>query len=122
MSKTTNSNVWSSRRVRNRLSNALQTYTSLPAHYAPHGWTSLEAFMLTRSLDLHTTTDKSKDKDWINVSLEYLKAYVQDMGKDLLITTEDHVAYTASVVKALRAAAEELESGEWYNYSQTVEL
>ncbi|KAI0093548.1 trafficking protein particle complex subunit 10 [Irpex rosettiformis] len=96
--------------VRNRLPNALQTYTSLPAHYAPHGWTSLEAFMLTRSLDLHATSEKPKDKDWVNISLEYLKAYVQDMGRDLLISTDDHVAYTASVVKALRLAAEELES------------
>ena len=98
--------------VRNRLPNALQTYTSLPAHYAPHGWTSLEAFMLTRSLDLHATSDKPKDKDWVNVSLEYLKAYVQDMGKVLLIATEDHVAYTESVVKALRQAAEELDAGK----------
>ncbi len=67
--------------------------------------------MLTRSLDLHATSEKPKDKDWVNVSLEYLKAYVQDMGKALLIATEDHVAYTENIVKALRQAAEELETG-----------
>ncbi|KAI0341805.1 hypothetical protein BDW22DRAFT_1377071 [Trametopsis cervina] len=96
--------------VRERLSNALQTYTSLPAHYAPHGWTSLEAFMLTRSLDLHATSQKPRDKEWLNVLLDFLKAYVQDLGKALLITTEDHVAYTTSLVGRLRETSESLES------------
>jgi trafficking protein particle complex subunit 10 len=99
-------------RVRDRIPNARQTYTSLPAHYAPHGWTSLEAFMLTKSLDLHTESQKTKDADWIHVVLDYLKAYVQDMGKALLITVEDHVAYTSALVKSLREAASDLESGE----------
>ena len=90
---------------------AIQTFTSLPAHYAPHGWTSLEAFMLTRSLDLQALSDKPKDQEWINVVLEFLKAYVQDLGKALLINQDDHVAYTTSLVKSLRDAASRLQSG-----------
>lgn len=97
-------------RVRDRLANALQTYNSLPAHYAPHGWTSLEAFMLTRALDLHAEAQKPQDKDWILVLLEFLKAYVQDLGKALLITKEDHQAYTSSLVNALGDSARSLKS------------
>lgn len=67
--------------------------------------------MLTRSLDLHATSEKPKDKDWINILLEFLKAYVQDSGKALLINTEDHVAYTASLVKSLKDAAADLDTG-----------
>ncbi|EKM55480.1 uncharacterized protein PHACADRAFT_143869 [Phanerochaete carnosa HHB-10118-sp] len=96
--------------VRGRLSNAMQTYTSLPAHYSPHGWTSLEAFMLTRALDLHDSVAKPHDKDWLLILLEYLKAYVQDLGKALLITKDDHVAYTSSLVQALREAASSIET------------
>ena len=100
------------------MTTALQTYTSLPAHYAPHGWTSLEAFMLTRALDLHESVEKPHDKDWLSVLLEYLKAYVHDLGKALLITKDDHVAYTSSLVHALRQAAQSLETGS-STYYQT---
>lgn len=72
--------------------------------------------MLTRSLDLHENSNKPKDKDWINVLLEFLKAYVQDSGKALLVTKEDHIAYTTSLVKSLSEAAADLESGEILNF------
>lgn len=98
--------------VRGRLNNALTTYTSLPAHYSPHGWTSLEAFMLTRALDLNESVEKPHDKEWLLVLLDYLKAYVQDLGKALLITKEDHVTYTSSLAQELHKAAVALESGE----------
>ena len=95
------------------MTTALQTYTSLPAHYAPHGWTSLEAFMLTRALDLHESVEKPHDKDWLPILLEYLRAYVHDLGKALLITKDDHVVYTSSLVDALRQAAHSLEAGSF---------
>ncbi|KIP08175.1 hypothetical protein PHLGIDRAFT_88626 [Phlebiopsis gigantea 11061_1 CR5-6] len=96
--------------ARGRMTSALQTYTSLPAHYAPHGWVSLEAFMLTRALDLHDSAEKPHDRDWLSILLDYLKAYVHDLGRALLITKEDHVAYTSSLVHALRQAASSLET------------
>ncbi|PSR94078.1 hypothetical protein PHLCEN_2v4506 [Hermanssonia centrifuga] len=96
--------------VRGRLTNALQTYTSLPAHYAPHGWTSLEAFMLIRALDLHSSAEKPKDREWMVVLLEFLKAYVQDLGKALLITKEDHAAYVTSLINGLKDVAHSLQS------------
>ena len=67
--------------------------------------------MLTRALDLHAEAQKPQDRDWVMILLEYLKAYVQDMGKSLLITKEDHVVYTSSLVYALRQAALSLDAG-----------
>ena len=67
--------------------------------------------MLTRALDLHAEAQKPQDRDWVMILLEYLKAYVQDMGKSLLITKEDHVRYTSSLVEALVESARTLKSG-----------
>lgn len=67
--------------------------------------------MLTKALDLHESTEKPRDRDWLSILLEYLKAYVHDLGKALLITKDDHVAYTSSLVQSLRQAAESLETG-----------
>ncbi|OBZ75937.1 Trafficking protein particle complex subunit 10 [Grifola frondosa] len=99
---------------RGRLPNALQTYTSLPAHYAPHGWTSLESFMLTRALHVHSSAEKPRDRDWIHVLLHFLKAYVEDMGKELLIEEEDYESYISGLVSALKDAAHELDSDLLY--------
>ncbi|EIW60047.1 uncharacterized protein TRAVEDRAFT_164477 [Trametes versicolor FP-101664 SS1] len=99
---------------RGRLSSALQTYTSLPAHYSPHGWTSLEAFMLNRALDIHAFAEKSKDREWIHILLHFLRAYVDDMGMDLLLSTDDSEAYVAQLVSALKDAAHELDSDTPY--------
>ncbi|KAI0636805.1 trafficking protein particle complex subunit 10 [Trametes polyzona] len=95
---------------RGRLSSALQTYTSLPAHYSPHGWTSLEAFMLNRALDIHASAEKPKDREWIHILLHFLRAYVDDMGMDLLLSTEDKEAYVSQLVAALKDAARDLDA------------
>ena len=73
--------------------------------------------MLTRALDLHDSVEKPRDRDWLLILLEYLKAYVQYLGKALLITTDDHVAYTSSLVPALRETALALEAGKDYSSS-----
>ena len=67
--------------------------------------------MLTRALDLHDSVERPHDRDWLSILLDYLKAYVHDLGKALLITKEDHTSYTASMVHALREAAASLETG-----------
>ncbi|KAI0724064.1 trafficking protein particle complex subunit 10 [Cerioporus squamosus] len=95
---------------RGRMENALSTYTSLPAHYSPHGWTSLEAFMLNRALNIHEAAEKPKDREWIHVLLHFLRAYVEDMGRQLLMSEEDSAAYVQGLVTQLKQAAEELDS------------
>ncbi|GBE82036.1 hypothetical protein SCP_0404120 [Sparassis crispa] len=95
---------------RNRLSSSFQTYKSLPAHYAPHGWTSLEAFMLTHALNVHASAKQTKDVDWIHLVLEFLKAYVEDIGKDLLTDEADRRSYVSGLFSGLVEAAEGLQS------------
>ena len=102
---------FASYRHRGRMGNALQTYTSLPAHYSPHGWTSLEAFMLNRALTIHEAAEKPRDREWIHVLLHFLRAYVEDMGRQLLMSEEDSTAYVQRLVAELRAATQELDSG-----------
>jgi hypothetical protein len=96
---------------RGQLSKALATYSSLPAHYAPHMWTSLESFMLSRALDSHADLNKPKDTEWIHVLLSYLKTYIANEGTELLMHEGDKAAYVAELVTGLKAAASELETG-----------
>ncbi|KAI0780765.1 trafficking protein particle complex subunit 10 [Trametes elegans] len=93
---------------------ALQTYTSLPAHYSPHGWTSLEALMLNQALDIHASSGKPKDREWIHILLHFLRTYVEDMGKELLMSEEDSRAYVSQLVAAFREAVQELDADTPY--------
>ncbi|KAJ7470648.1 trafficking protein particle complex subunit 10 [Mycena latifolia] len=95
---------------RGRLAAALTTYTSLPAHYAPHMWTSLESLMLSLALDTHAQLDKSKDREWIHILLSFLKTYVDTVGLDLLIHEEDSAEYISRLVLEMRHSATALES------------
>ncbi|EMD38446.1 hypothetical protein CERSUDRAFT_153326 [Gelatoporia subvermispora B] len=96
--------------LRGRVGNALQTYSSLPAHYAPHRWASLEAFMLTRALELHDSSEKEKDKDWIHLVLEFLKAYVDDFGKELIMLEIEREQYLTNLLTSLKDTATGLQS------------
>ncbi|KAJ7156089.1 trafficking protein particle complex subunit 10 [Mycena crocata] len=95
---------------RGRLAAALTTYTSLPAHYAPHMWTSLESLMLSLALDTHASLDKSKDREWIHILLSFLKTYVDTVGLDLLMHEEDSEEYISRLVQAMRESATQLDS------------
>ncbi|KAG6376390.1 trafficking protein particle complex subunit 10 [Boletus reticuloceps] len=95
---------------RGRLSNALTIFTSLPAHYAPHGWTSLESLMLSRAIDTHAVLKKPRDREWIHILLAFLKTYVTDRSTELVMSDDDIMEYIAGLVSALREAAEKLDS------------
>ncbi|KAF5386686.1 hypothetical protein D9615_001912 [Tricholomella constricta] len=89
---------------------ALATYTSLPAHYAPHMWTSLESFMLSRALDTHDVYEQEKDTEWIHILLSFLKSYVDNQGSELLIYGEDKIEYVTRLVENLCQAASKLDA------------
>ncbi|KIJ16879.1 hypothetical protein PAXINDRAFT_162498 [Paxillus involutus ATCC 200175] len=89
---------------RGRLSNALTIFSSLPAHYAPHMWTSLESFMLSRAIDTHADLGRPHDREWIHLLLAFLKTYVNEMNIELIISEEDIKAYVTRLVVALREA------------------
>ena len=67
--------------------------------------------MLNRALDIHASAEKPRDREWIHILLHFLRAYVDDMGRDLLMNKEDSEAYVAHLVQALNDAARELDSG-----------
>ncbi|KAK0503134.1 hypothetical protein EDD18DRAFT_1136499 [Armillaria luteobubalina] len=93
---------------RGRLSTALATYTSLPAHYAPHKWTSLQSLMLSRALDIHESLEKPKDREWIHILLSFLSIYIES-GAELLLCEQDAHAYVSRLVGELKSAASELD-------------
>ncbi|KAF7983988.1 hypothetical protein HWV62_17458 [Athelia sp. TMB] len=95
---------------REQLAVALHTYVSLPAHYAPHMWTSLESLMLSQAIDTHAKLNNPKDREWIHITLSYLKTYVEELGNELLLHEDDKVAYVGKLIAEMRNAAQDLES------------
>lgn len=100
-------------RHRGRLQQALTVYNSLPAHYAHHTWTSLESLMLSQALDVHTTIEKPRDREWINVLLSYLKTCVVDTNALPLLHNEDRNAYISQLIDNLKVTSEALEAGKF---------
>ncbi|KAF9264760.1 hypothetical protein L218DRAFT_979450 [Marasmius fiardii PR-910] len=94
---------------RGRLDTALTTYTSLPAHYALHLWTSLESSALCRALETHATLQKPRDREWIHVLLSFMKTYAESAGAELLMSAEDQVTYISHLLNQLTIAADELQ-------------
>ena len=74
-------------------------------------WTSLELFMLSQALDTHADLSKTKDTEWIHILLSYFKTYIENQGAELLLHEADRVAYITELVKGLKTAVSELESG-----------
>ncbi|KAF8831376.1 hypothetical protein HHX47_DHR1000473 [Lentinula edodes] len=93
-----------------RLDTALATYNSLPAHYAPHSWTSLEAVMLARALETHEIAGKPKDREWIHVLLAFFKTYAESGGEELLLPEESKVTYVSWLMSALETAVSNLDT------------
>ncbi|TDL27388.1 hypothetical protein BD410DRAFT_875203 [Rickenella mellea] len=94
---------------RQRYSQALQTYTSLPAHYAPHRWSSLESFMLYRSMETRRSMSMLDDTEWLNIALAFLKLWTRNSGTDFLIGPGERDAYVRSLVADIQDAAARLE-------------
>ncbi len=67
--------------------------------------------MLNRALTIHEAAEKPNDREWIHVLLHFLRAYVEDMGRQLLISEEDSAAYVQKLVSELSVATQELDSG-----------
>lgn len=67
--------------------------------------------MLSQALDIHSAVGKPRDRDWVYLLLDFLKAYIQDLGKQLLLTEPDHVTYVTNLVHALSDAARDAPSG-----------
>lgn len=75
--------------------------------------------MLNHALNIHDAAEKPKDREWIHILLHFLRAYVEDGGRDLL-SEEDNKAYMERLIAALREAAQNLDNGECYNAAPAV--
>ncbi|KAI0306635.1 hypothetical protein B0F90DRAFT_1691802 [Multifurca ochricompacta] len=91
-----------------RMTSALQTYSSLPAHYAPHGWTSLESYMLSQAINVYALSGTDKDKQWINIALAYLKLCSGATSSESLTHQENSTTYITEVVDSLKVAVDKL--------------
>lgn len=67
--------------------------------------------MRMQALSIHTSTEQPKDADWAHIVLDFLKAYVVDMGAELLMDVDDQKAYVTGLIETLRHAASELQAG-----------
>lgn len=94
---------------RGRLASALAIFTSLPAHYAPHMWISLESFVLSRALDIHAELKNPQDREWIHILLAYLRTCTNDMSKELTSEVDQEKSVT-QLIRALHTAAASLDS------------
>ncbi|KAI0053990.1 hypothetical protein FA95DRAFT_1529824 [Auriscalpium vulgare] len=95
---------------RDRLPAALQTFSSLPAHYAPHKWTSLESYMLSQAIDIYSLSGTAQDQQWINIVLSFLRSYVEDLGRELLMQEDDKAAYLSKLIASLKDVVDNLET------------
>ncbi|KAF8507495.1 trafficking protein particle complex subunit 10 [Gautieria morchelliformis] len=96
---------------RGRHAQAHQTYSSLPAHYTPHSWTSLATFMQARRLDTHLHLGKPHSREWIDTVLAFLKGFVEEGMHDGmgLLGRGDMRAYVTGLIEEVRRGGSELD-------------
>ncbi|KAF8638821.1 hypothetical protein AX17_001879 [Amanita inopinata Kibby_2008] len=95
---------------RGRFDAAFSTYSSLPAHYAPHMWSSIESYTLSQALDVFAKLQKEKSAEQLHIILAFLKTVVDCPGVDLLVHQSDSLEYVTSLVHSLRYVASNLET------------
>lgn len=103
---------------RDRLKSALQTYSSLPAHYSPHRWTSLESYVLSQAFDIYALSGIDKDKQWVSIALNYLKSFSGGGGSEgeSLVSNVDSTTYITNLVSSLKAVVDTLNE-RWFSCS-----
>ncbi|KAI9510228.1 trafficking protein particle complex subunit 10 [Russula earlei] len=93
---------------RGSLNSALQTYSSLPAHYAQHEWTWLESYMQLQAINVYALARTDREKQWVHIVLRYLKQFSSDSDAVSSISQEDNVKHITSLVDSLKAVVDEL--------------
>lgn len=62
--------------ARQRHPSAHAVFASLPGHYVAQKWSSLEGFVLLRSMRCYPQLDRPKDKEWVTQAVAFLRALV----------------------------------------------
>lgn len=98
---------------RSRRKEAYQVYSSLPAHYIPHSWTSLATFMQIRRLDVHSKLEQPQNQEWADIVLSFFKGFVEDqMHVDLAVIGKENLReYTGNLLQLALKTISETEKG-----------
>jgi hypothetical protein len=99
-------------RYRGRIEQAVQTYTSLPAHYSHYKWIALEAFMHDMTLDIRAGSGQPKGKEWINAALSLLRLYTDTGNEQIAASAVDKARKVGQIVEEFTEAAKSLEDGQ----------
>lgn len=67
--------------------------------------------MLSLAIDTHAGLAKEHDVEWVYIVLAFLKAYVDDLGQELLIHDKEKVSYVTKLVSQLITALDGLSTG-----------
>lgn len=68
--------------------------------------------MLSNALDVHVAARQDRSSEWIHAALGLLRAFVEGLGSDLLMTEGDKDAYISRVVMEIIGSSEKLSSGQ----------
>jgi hypothetical protein len=70
--------------------------------------------MFCRALDIYSTMNKTKDREWVHLVLSFLKSYTDGMEEEFLVT-DGKRAPIEKLVKELVNVAGSLEEGVCIN-------
>lgn len=67
--------------------------------------------MLSRGIDAHGQMGNSKDSEWIQLVLSFLKTLVNDFEEEIFMDETDKAAYVSRLVESAKAASKNTETG-----------
>ncbi|KAF7440398.1 hypothetical protein PC9H_000743 [Pleurotus ostreatus] len=94
---------------RGRLDAAQTTFASLPSHYAPHMWTSLEAFMLCRALHAYSKGPIPDSREWVSLVLSFMKLCIDELGMSLVDFQGDVKSQIDDLLESVQKVASQLD-------------
>jgi hypothetical protein len=67
--------------------------------------------MLGRAVTAHADVGRPRDREWVLGALAYLRAYVEELGREVMMPDEDKRQWLGALVREVQEAAEGLDLG-----------
>ncbi|KAG8967746.1 hypothetical protein FRC05_001925 [Tulasnella sp. 425] len=84
--------------ARQRYPSGHAVFASLPGHYVAQRWSSLEGFVLLKSMESYPQQDRPKEKEWASQAAAFLRAFVVHGGHQNVQAEEPNEAAFASML------------------------
>lgn len=84
--------------ARQRYPSGHAVFASLPGHYVAQRWSSLEGFVLLKSMESYPQQDRPKEKEWASQAAAFLRAFVVHGGHQNVQAEEPNDAAFASML------------------------